>query len=58
MSDAACLFTDRTHLTTKSYPTGANLAARQNIYQYQQPPVDFIGWALDQATWRGGERVL
>jgi SAM-dependent methyltransferase len=58
MSDPTKLFTDRAHLTTKSYATGANLAARQSIYQYQRPRADFVGWALDQATWRGGERVL
>ena len=58
MSDAAGLFTDRTHLTTHSYATGANLAARQSIYQYQEPPIDFVGWALDQIAWRGDERAL
>lgn len=58
MSDATRLFTDRAHLTTKAYATGANLAARQSIYACRVPPLDFITWALDQAPWHGGERVL
>jgi hypothetical protein len=34
------------------------LQARANIYRYQQPQLDLAGWALEQVTWRGGERVL
>lgn len=52
------IYTDRRFLTTAAYGSGANLAARQDIYRYQQPPVDLIGWALGQVSWSGGERVL
>lgn len=52
------LATDRRHLTTAAYGSAAPLAARQAIYRYQQPPIDFLDWALDQVDWRGDERVL
>ena len=58
MSQGDSLFTDRRHLTTAAYPDSANLAARANIYRHQQPPLDLIGWALDQVRWDGTERVL
>jgi SAM-dependent methyltransferase len=56
--DATRLATDRQHLTTSAYATADNLAARQAIYAYQQPRIDFPAWALDQAPWRGGETAL
>jgi SAM-dependent methyltransferase len=51
------MYTDRQSLRA-AYGTSAPLAARQSIYRYQQPPIDFHGWALAQVPWRGGERVL
>jgi ubiquinone/menaquinone biosynthesis C-methylase UbiE len=51
------MYTDRQTLTA-AYDTSAPLAARQAIYRYQQPLIDFLGWALGQVPWRGGERVL
>lgn len=55
--DYTAMYTDRQTLTS-AYGNSASLAARQAIYRYQQPPVDFLGWALEQVPWRGGERVL
>jgi SAM-dependent methyltransferase len=40
-------WTDRAFLRDVQYRTDANLAARQSIYAYQQPPVDMIGGVLD-----------
>src|SRR5262245_16752674 len=59
MSDTSrLLYTDRQHLTTQAYADSANLAARANIYRYQQPQVDLIDWVLEQVAWGGAERVL
>jgi ubiquinone/menaquinone biosynthesis C-methylase UbiE len=52
------LYTDQPRLKTQAYANSNNLLARANIYRYQQPHVDLVGWALDQLAWRGGERVL
>ena len=52
------LATDRRHLTTEAYGHAGPLAARQAIYRYQQPAIDFLDWALDQRGWCGDERVL
>ncbi|MCC6629779.1 MAG: tRNA (guanosine(37)-N1)-methyltransferase TrmD [Chloroflexi bacterium] len=41
-----------------AYASDADLAARQSIYAWRRPPLDFHGWALDQARWTGGETVL
>lgn len=57
-ADVARLATDRQHLTTTAYATADNLAARQAIYAFQDPPVDFPGWALAQAPEAGGATVL
>lgn len=38
---------DRSFLRDVQYRTDANLAARQSIYAYQQPPVDLAGRVLD-----------
>ena len=35
-------------LLSRQYATGANLAARANIYSWQKPTFDFVGWVLDQ----------
>jgi SAM-dependent methyltransferase len=43
------LWTDRSFLRDVQYRTDANLAARQSIYDYQQPPVDMVGRTLDLA---------
>jgi len=50
--------TDRRHLTTVAYATGANLAARQSIYRFQRPQLHFIDWALTQVDWAGVTSVV
>jgi SAM-dependent methyltransferase len=52
------LYTDRHCLTTQAYADSGNLAARTNIYRYQQPRIDLIDWAFEQVAWNGAERVL
>jgi ubiquinone/menaquinone biosynthesis C-methylase UbiE len=49
---------DRGYLTGVQYASEANLAARQAIYRYRQPPARTAPWALDLATMRGDERLL
>jgi SAM-dependent methyltransferase len=49
---------DKSVLITRQYATGANLAARANIYSWQKPTFDFVGWVLDQHHWQIGDRVL
>ena len=44
--------TDREHLTTNAYADGANLAARQSIYRFQQPQLHFVDWALELVDWK------
>ncbi len=51
-------FVDRGYLTGVQYASDANLASRQAIYRFQQPPVRTAAWALDLADLRGDERVL
>ena len=51
------LWTDRAFLRDVQYKTDANLAARQSIYAYQQPPVDLVGQVLDLAGPAGREVV-
>jgi SAM-dependent methyltransferase len=43
------VWSDRSFLRDVQYRTDANLAARQSIYAYQQPPVDLPGQVLDVA---------
>jgi SAM-dependent methyltransferase len=43
------LWSDRSFLREVQYRTDANLAARQSIYAYQQPPVNLPGQVLDVA---------
>jgi SAM-dependent methyltransferase len=52
------LYTDQRRLRTQAYANSDNLQARANIYRYQQPQIDLTGWALEQVSWRGDERVL
>ena len=47
------LWSDRSFLRDVQYQTDANLAARQSIYAYQQPPVDLTGRMLDVALAAG-----
>jgi ubiquinone/menaquinone biosynthesis C-methylase UbiE len=58
MSQPSDLHTDRRHLTTAAYANSANLMARADIYKYQQPPIDIVGWAFGQVRWEGVERVV
>ncbi len=55
--DSARLWTDRSCLQDVQYRTDANLAARQSIYAYQQPPQDLPRLALELTALRGGETV-
>jgi SAM-dependent methyltransferase len=50
--------TDPKHLTTVAYASGANLAARQSIYRFQQPQLHFVDWALAQLEWAGVASVV
>jgi ubiquinone/menaquinone biosynthesis C-methylase UbiE len=43
------LWSDRSFLRDVQYHTDANLAARQSIYAYQQPPADLTSQMLDVA---------
>jgi ubiquinone/menaquinone biosynthesis C-methylase UbiE len=49
---------DRDYLTGVQYASDANLAARQAIYRFLQPPIRVVPWAIDLADLRGDERVL
>ena len=51
------LWADRRFLRDVQYKTDVNLAARQSIYSYQQPPFDLIGRVLDLAATTGAEVV-
>ncbi len=52
-------FTNKRHLTTKSYKTQDKLNIRILTHQrYTQPKVDFTGWVLDQIDWRGDETAI
>jgi hypothetical protein len=52
--------TDRRHLTSKTYATGAaGLDVRIETHQrYTRPQVDFAQWILEQIRWHGDEVVL
>ena len=43
------VWADRSFLLDVQYRTDANLAARQSIYAFQQPPLDLVGRVLDLA---------
>jgi SAM-dependent methyltransferase len=51
------LRTDRALLRDVQYRTDANLAARQSIYAYQQPPLDLPRLVLELAALTGSETV-
>ena len=51
------LWTDHRTLTEVQYLTDANLAARQSIYAYQQPPQDLSRLVIDLAGLTGPETV-
>jgi SAM-dependent methyltransferase len=53
----AGLWADRTFLREVQYQTDRNLAARQSIYVYQQPPVNLMSQVLDLAAPCGFEVV-
>ncbi|HEU0033962.1 MAG TPA: class I SAM-dependent methyltransferase [Kofleriaceae bacterium] len=50
-------FTDPRELASKAYADSRNLAARTSLYRYQEPAVDFVGWALDHVPW-SSQRVV
>ena len=49
--------TDQAFLLGVQYRTDSNLAARQSIYQYQQPRVDLVAQTLDIAGAADGDTV-
>jgi SAM-dependent methyltransferase len=55
--DASRILTDHSYLTTVQYRDDSNLAARQSIYRYQQPPIDLMATVLDLAGLVGHETV-
>jgi SAM-dependent methyltransferase len=50
-------WTDQSYLRESQYKTDLNLAARQSIYAYQQPPVDLARETLELARLDGQETV-
>ena len=56
-ADRSELWADASFLREVQYKTDVNLAARQSIYAYQQPPVDLIGRVLTLAAPNGSEVV-
>jgi ubiquinone/menaquinone biosynthesis C-methylase UbiE len=50
--------TDATYLRDVQYRNDGNLAARQSLYIFQEPPVPIWSLALDLARLSGDERVL
>jgi SAM-dependent methyltransferase len=55
--DAARLWADRSFLRDVQYKTDVNLAARQSIYAYQEPPIDLAREILSLAGPSGHEVV-
>jgi SAM-dependent methyltransferase len=56
-ADRSELWADTSFLREVQYKTDVNLAPRQSIYAYQQPPVDLIGRVLELAATTGAEVV-
>lgn len=54
---AASVWTDRSFLRDVQYRTDVNLAARQSIYAYQEPPIDLARGILGLAGLSGNEVV-
>ena len=50
--------TDRRLLTQEAYPNPTNLRARQSIYDFKEPVVDWWSWVLGHADWPDGTTVL
>ena len=50
--------TDRALLTQKSYPDSTNLRARQSIYDFKEPNVDWWTWVLGHTDWPNDAVVL
>ena len=55
MTDAS---TDRTLLRERAYRDSTNLRARQSIYAFREPEVDFYEWVLSHTDWPAGAAVL
>ncbi len=55
--DAHSILTDKSYLTAVQYQTGANLAARQSIYAFEQPKIDLVATVLGLAGLAGTETV-
>ena len=51
-------YTDREQLMTAAYASDAHLMARLALQHYQQPPRDFVAWALHHVTWSADTRIL
>jgi ubiquinone/menaquinone biosynthesis C-methylase UbiE len=59
MGKSTMSFTNKDHLTGKSYKTQDKLNVRILTHQlYTQPQVDFIQWVLDKIEWRGDETAV
>ena len=59
MNATTSRFTDKQHLTAKSYHTQDKLNIRIRTHErYTRPQLDFTGWILDKITWRGDETVI
>jgi SAM-dependent methyltransferase len=50
--------TDRRLLTDEAYPDSTNLRARQSIYDFKQPELDWFPWVLGHVDWPDGAMVL
>jgi SAM-dependent methyltransferase len=55
--DAHSILTGKSYLTEVQYQTGANLAARQSVYAFQQPRIDLVASVLELAGLAGTETV-
>jgi SAM-dependent methyltransferase len=49
---------DRRLLTEEAYPDSTNLRARQSIYDFKEPELDWFPWVLGHADWPEGATVL
>ena len=59
MTKSATSFTNKNHLTTKSYKTQDKLKVRILTHQlYMQPQTDFTNWVLDKIEWQGDETAV
>jgi SAM-dependent methyltransferase len=55
MEDAS---TDRARLVDRAYKDSVPLRTRVALYDYEQNPLDLLGWVLDAVPWSAGARVL